>query len=100
MSSSDAGTQDGSATVSGEAPANASAIAKLQSVVGPVTIGRADLILAGNAGDLIYQGDVVETGDNALAAIAFADGNTLHLYANGRVELDEFVTAAAKSTSA
>ena len=45
----------------------------------------------GVAGDLVFQGDVVQTGTNSTRAIAFSDGSAFTLYDNARMPLNEFV---------
>ena len=99
MSGSDGGVQDGRAVSSGEEPASAPVIGTLQTVIGSVTVTRANLIVAGPCvGHPVYEGDILETGDDGLVAVAFADGTTLHLYDNGHMVLDEF-SCGTKSSS-
>ena len=46
------------------------AIGKLQTVAGLVTITRANVVVAQPAvGDLVYEGDLIETGIDGLIAI-------------------------------
>jgi hypothetical protein len=76
------------------------AIGKLQTVVGLVTITRADVIVAKpTVGDLVYERDVIETGIDGVVAIVFADGTTFQLYADAHLVLDEFVCGAEKSAN-
>jgi hypothetical protein len=42
-------------------------------------------------GDLVYRGDVVQTGVNGSLNITFADGTSLTISNNARMELTEFV---------
>ena len=62
--------------------------------MGSVTITRANVIVAQPAvGDLVYEGDLIETGIDGLVSIVFVDGTTFRLYDNAHVVLDEFVFA-------
>src|SRR4029077_4974404 len=84
----------------GNTPWPAPAIGKLQRVVGPVRLARADLTIAARVGDLLYHGDVVETGADGLAAILFVDGTTFHLDHSGSAALDDAAGTDAKSLTA
>ena len=86
MADNSPAVDDGCAVVSGEERAGAVGI--LQTVVGSVTVARTGLIVAGRVGDFVFDGDVVETGADGLAAIAFADGTTLQLFPDGLAVLD------------
>src|SRR5260370_31963345 len=67
-------------------------VGKIVTVSGSVTITPADgSALQASLGDLVYQGDVVETGADGAAGIAFADGTTSNLSASGRMVLSEFL---------
>ena len=71
---------------------SAPVIGKLQKVMGSVTITRANVIVAQPAvGDLVYEGDLIETGIDGLVAIVFVDGTTFRLYDSAHMVLDEFV---------
>ena len=73
---------------------SAPAIGKLQNVMGSVTITRANDVVAQPAvGDLVYEGDLIETGIDGLVSIVFVDGTTFRLYDSAHVVLDEFVFA-------
>ena len=84
-----------------KAPAQlASAIGKVVSVSGAVTIERANAAViqanAGSAppvkdGDLVYRGDVVATGPDGKVSLVFADGTAFNVSNNARMELTEFV---------
>ena len=101
MSRSETAEQERCAVSPGEAPASAPVIGTLQTVIGSVTITRANLIVAApGVGHPVYEGDVLETGDDGLVAITFVDGTALHLHANGRMALDEFVCGTKESNSA
>ena len=77
---------------------NAPAIGKLQKVTGSVTITRANVVVAQPAvGDLVYEGDLIETGIDGLVSVVFADGTTFHLDASAHMVLDEFVFSAESS---
>lgn len=85
-------------------------IGQVITATGSVTIERANAMLfqvnvAGDAGqlkagDLVYQGDVVQTGANGRLGINFADGTAFKLSSNARMALSEFVyDPAGKSNS-
>jgi hypothetical protein len=76
-------------------------IGKVVSATGTVTIEHASAIvvqanLAGQAGqtkvgDLVYLGDVVQTGADGRLGINFTDGSSFNLSSNARMALNEFV---------
>jgi hypothetical protein len=76
-------------------------IGKVVSATGSVTIERASAVvvqanLAGQAGrakvgDLVYQGDVVQTGADGRLGINFSDDSSFNLSSNARMALNEFV---------
>ncbi len=54
-----------------------------------------------NNGDVVHQGDVLETGKAGSVGIVFLDGSNFSLGANGKMILDEMVyDPAAQSGSA
>ena len=68
------------------------AIGKIQTMTGSVTVTRAGgVVVQGNVGDLVYQGDVIETAADGAVAIIFNDGTAFNLSASSRMALDEFV---------
>src|SRR5947208_9480301 len=74
-------------------------VGRLETVSGTVTIKRADgLIVHANAGDVVRQGDVVQTGTDGAASIAFADGTVCNLSADARMVLNEFGPDAAANS--
>jgi hypothetical protein len=76
-------------------------IGKVVTATGLVTIERANPVvvqvnLRGQAvqtkvGDLVYQGDVVQTGADGKLGINFTDGTSFNLSNNARMALSEFV---------
>ena len=42
-------------------------------------------------GDLIYRGDVLQTGADGVLGITFADGSSFNVSRNAKMEVDEFV---------
>ena len=76
-------------------------IGKVVTATGSVTIERANAVVvqvnfpgqAGQAkvGDVVYQGDVVQTGADGRLGITFADGSAFNLSSNARMALSEFV---------
>jgi hypothetical protein len=71
------------------------------AATGSVTIEHASAVVvqaaasgqAGQAkvGDLVYQGDVVQTGADGRVGINFTDGTSFNLSSNARMTLNEFV---------
>ena len=76
------------------------AVGKLETVTGLAAIKRGDGVVAQPAvGDLVYEGDQIETGADGLIVIAFSDGTTFQLYADACVVLDEFIYGAANTSN-
>jgi hypothetical protein len=83
-----------------QAPAS-EPIGKVVAATGAVTIEHADAMViqanvAGQAGqtkvgDLVYRGDVVQTGADGRVGINFSDGTSFNLSSNARMALSEFV---------
>jgi hypothetical protein len=42
-------------------------------------------------GDLVYRGDLIQTGVNSALSITFADGTSFNVSSNARMTVDEFV---------
>ena len=42
-------------------------------------------------GDLVYRGDVIQTGGDGALSITFADGTSFNVSANAKMEVNEFV---------
>jgi hypothetical protein len=57
----------------------------LQAKLSPGSAGLA------KTGDLVYRGDVVQTGPDGALSITFADGTSFNVSSNARMELNEFV---------
>jgi hypothetical protein len=76
-------------------------IGKVVSATGSVTIEHTSAVVvqanlggqAGqtNVGDLVYLGDVVQTGADGRLGINFTDGSSFNLSSNARMALNEFV---------
>jgi hypothetical protein len=83
-----------------QAPAS-EPIGKVVAATGAVTIEHADATViqanvSGQAGqtkvgDLVYRGDVVQTGADGRVGINFSDGTSFNLSSNARMALSEFV---------
>tara|TARA_R110000787_G_scaffold25757_5_gene72250 strand:- start:11946 stop:16268 length:4323 start_codon:yes stop_codon:yes gene_type:complete len=72
--------------------AAATPIGKIETLEGSVVIIRADgTRVEAVSGDSVFQGDVLETGDNGAIGIIFIDETTFSLGANGRMVLDELI---------
>jgi len=87
-----------------QAPANldASPIGKVLVVEGAVRIEHPAAILVtanlpGNGGeqtklgDLVYRGDIIQTGPDGKLGVGFTDGSSFNVSANARMELNDFV---------
>jgi hypothetical protein len=81
---------------------DASPIGKVLTVTGTTHIEHAAAVLvqanvpsAGDAqtkvGDLVYRGDVIQTGVDGALGIVFADGSSFSVSRNARMEVNEFV---------
>src|SRR5262249_34949596 len=79
-----------------------SSIGKVVTATGSVTIEHASAVVvqanipAGGVGqtktgDLVYKGDVVQTGADGKVGITFSDGTAFNLSSNARMVLNEFV---------
>jgi hypothetical protein len=76
-------------------------IGKVLSMEGAVRIEHPGAILvqanlpndAGQTkvGDLVYRGDIIQTGPDGKLGVAFADGSSFNVSANARMEVNEFV---------
>lgn len=42
-------------------------------------------------GDLVYRGDMIQTGPDGALAIVFADGTSFNVSSNARMEVNEFI---------
>jgi hypothetical protein len=79
----------------------ASPIGKVLTVTGAVTIEHATAVVVqaslpsgasqAKVGDLVYQGDIVQTGADGKVGLTFTDGTAFNLSNNARMVLDEFV---------
>jgi Ca2+-binding RTX toxin-like protein len=74
------------------APApSAQLIGKIEKVSGATTVVRNGVAVAVNVGDLVYKGDVLQTGGNSQLSVSFSDGTALSLSANSRMAMTEFI---------
>ena len=72
-------------------PSHCLAIGQIQTASGSVTVTRPDGIgFAVKPGDLVYQGQVIETAADGAVGITFKDGTTFKLSDSARMALDEF----------
>jgi hypothetical protein len=97
----------GAARAQGNQPSAAgletAAIGKVVTTTGSVTIEHANAVVVQanipassgvgqtKTGDLVYKGDVVQTGANGKVGITFTDGTAFNLSSNARMVLNEFV---------
>jgi hypothetical protein len=79
-----------------------SPIGKVLTVTGAVHIEHTATVLvqvnapaAGipqtRVGDLVYRGDVIQTGADGALGVTFADGSSFNVSSNARMEVNEFV---------
>src|SRR5262245_37153654 len=66
-------------------------IGRVETLTGSASAVRNGVAIELNVGDLIFQGDVVQTRTDSTLAIAFADGSAFTLNENARMVLNEFV---------
>jgi fibronectin-binding autotransporter adhesin len=72
-------------------PAGQQPIGRVENINGAATAVRNGVAVELNVGDLVFQGDVIQTGTNSTLAIAFSDGSAFTLNENARMALNEFV---------
>jgi hypothetical protein len=72
-------------------PAAQQPIGRVETVTGSATAVRNGIAIDLNVGDLVFQGDVVQTRSDSTLAIAFSDGSAFTLNENARMALNEFV---------
>jgi hypothetical protein len=81
---------------------DANPIGKVLTVTGAVNIEhpaailvQANLPSSGNGptkvGDLVYRGDIIQTGADGALSITFADGSSFNVSKNAKMEVNEFV---------
>ncbi len=79
---------------------DASAIGKIITATGTVHIEHASaLVVQANltpnnqpkVGDLVYRGDLIQTGVSSTLSVIFADGTSFTASSNARIELNEYV---------
>jgi hypothetical protein len=67
-------------------------IGEIRAAEGSVSVTRfSGAVGHVEVGDLVYQGDVIETGPDGRVGITFLDGTAFNLSKNGRMVLTEFV---------
>jgi hypothetical protein len=76
-------------------------IGKVITAAGDITIEHAAAVVAllasidrsarAKAGDLVYRGDVIQTGRDGKLDLTLTDGTTINISSNARMVLDEFV---------
>lgn len=72
-------------TATGTASIEHAAAVVVQAKLPPDGIGHAKV------GDLVYRGDMIQTGPDGGLSIAFADGTSFNVSSNARMEVNEFV---------
>ena len=66
-------------------------VGRVETVAGSATAVRNGVAIELNVGDLVFQGDVVQTLSSSTLAVAFSDGSAFTLNENARMALNEFV---------
>jgi hypothetical protein len=80
------------AQAGGAGAGGAAAIGRVDKLTGSVTAARPDGTRRElQAGDEVFQGEVLQTGAGSAVGIVFADRTTMALNENGRMLLDRFV---------
>lgn len=74
----------------GTAPA-AATIGRVETVGGTASVLRSGSAVALNVGDLVYRGDVVQTGGGSSLGITFIDGTAFSLSSGARMVLNDMV---------
>jgi len=72
-------------SLSGTADIEHSAAVLVQASLPPSDKGHAKV------GDLVYRGDIVQTGPDGALGITFADGSSFSVSANAKMEINEFI---------
>ena len=75
----------------GTPTSSANPIGRVEKVTGSAIAVRNGVPVTLNAGDLVFQGDVVQTRAGSTLGIAFTDGSAFNLSANARMVLNELV---------
>ncbi len=94
--------QPGLAWGQSAAAPDANPIGKVLTVSGTVRIEHAAALIVQASlpandtgqtkiGDLIYRGDVIQTGTDGKLGVAFADGSSFSVTSNARMEVNEFI---------
>ena len=91
---------DGGATGSASGPASGPAffIGKIETVTGSSTLTRpGDAPVQITAGELLFQGDIIETAAGGSVGICFTDGTTFNLSDSARMVLTEYAREEASA---
>jgi hypothetical protein len=73
------------------APVAQQPIGRVETVSGSATVTRNGVAVNLNVGDLVFQGDFVQTRSDSTLGIGFADGSAFSMKENARMALKEFV---------
>ncbi len=72
-------------TVTGVAHIEHSVTVVVQANLPPTGVGQAKI------GDLVYRGDMIQTGVDGTLGVTFADGSSFNFSSNARMEVNEFI---------
>jgi hypothetical protein len=72
-------------TITGAVRIDHSAVITVEANLPTNSVGEA------KAGDLVYRGDIVQTGPDGKLGVGFADGSSFSVSNNARMEMNEFV---------
>lgn len=92
----------GQAGVAGSLDLDKNPIGKVITATGTIHLAHASaVVIQANlppndseqtkSGDLVYRGDLIETGPDGALAITFTDGTSFNVSRNARMEVNEFV---------
>jgi hypothetical protein len=91
-----------SSSAQGTTALDTSPIGKVQTVIGIVRIEHSAAVVLqaslppsgtdqAKAGDLVYRGDLIQTGEDGTLAVTFVDGTSFNVSHNARMAVDEFL---------
>jgi hypothetical protein len=84
-------TTPGEYAQAGAQPPAATPIGRVEKVTGTAIAIRNGVPVTLNVGDLVYQGDVIQTRSGSSLGIGFIDGTAFNLSANARMVLNEMI---------
>jgi hypothetical protein len=83
----------------GAAASPAAAIGTVKTLLGNVSVMRNGVEVTLRIGDPVYKSDVIQTSTGSAVGVSFPDGTALHLTANARMALTDYVFDAGSAAS-